>query len=99
MINFKDLIESTSPDKLDSVITIEGHPVWDYKIGGYNTIFLISEDPWEGVEDEYVTLKELRKYVVDSFIPFDVVEFKTEADRELLKSYKWENDRLILSHY
>ena len=99
MINFKDLIESTSPDKLDSVITIEGHPVWDYKIGGYNTIFLISEDPWEGVEDEYVTLKELRKYVVDSFIPFDVVEFKTEADRELLKSYNWENDRLILSHY
>ena len=99
MINLKDLIESTSPDKLDSVITIEGYPVWDYKIGGYNTIFLISEDPWEGVEEEYVTLKELRQYVVDSFIPFDVVEFRTEADRELLKSYKWENDRLILSHY
>ena len=99
MINLKDLIESTSPDKLDSVITIEGYPVWDYKIGGYKTIFLISEDPWEGVEEEYVTLKELRKYVVDSFIPFDVVEFRTEADKELLKSYKWENDRLILSHY
>ena len=99
MINLKDLIESTSPDRLDSIITIEGHPVWDYKIGGYNTIFLISEDPWDGVEEEYVTLKELRKYVVDSFIPFDVVEFRTEADRELLKSYKWENDRLILSHY
>ena len=99
MINLKDLIESTSPDRLDSIITIEGHPVWDYKIGGYNTIFLISEDPWDGVEEEYVTLKELRKYVVDSFIPFDVVEFRTEADRELLKSYKWENDKLILSHY
>lgn len=99
MINLKDLIESTSPDRLDSIITIEGHPVWDYKIGGYNTIFLISEDPWDGVEEEYVTLKELRKYVVDSFIPFDVVEFRTEADKELLKSYKWENDRLILSHY
>ena len=51
------------------------------------------------MEDEYVTLKELRKYVVDSFIPFDLVEFKTEADRELLKSYKWDNNKLILSHY
>lgn len=99
MIKFKELIEATGPDKMSSIVTIEGHPVWDYKVGGHNTIFLISEDPWEGVEDEYVTLKELRKYVVDNFIPFDVVEFKTEADRELLKSYKWEENQLNLSHY
>ena len=99
MINFKELVEVAGPDRLDFIISVGGNPVWDYKVGGHNTIFLISEDPWEGVEDEYVTLKEVRKYIVDNFIPFDVVEFKTEADRELLKSYKWEENQLNLSHY
>lgn len=99
MINFKNLIETSTPDKLESIVTIEGHPVWDYKVGGHSTIFLISEDPWQGVEDEYVTLKELRKYIVSCEIPFDIVEFKTEADRELLKSFKWEENQLNLSHY
>ena len=88
MIKFKELIETSGPEKMDRIITIEGHPVWDYKIGGDKTVFLISEDPWEGVDEEYVTLKEIRKYIVDNFIPFDIVEFRTEADRELLKSYK-----------
>lgn len=98
MIKFKELIEIAGPNKMDSIITIEGHPVWDYKVGGLNTIFLISEDPWEGVEDEFVTIKELRKFIVDSFIPFDLVTFKTEADRELLKSYKWIEGELNLYH-
>ena len=99
MINFKNIIETTNPEKLNSIITIEGHPVWDYKVGGYDTIFLISEDPWEGVEDEYVSLKELRKYVVSCEIPFDIVKFKTEANKEILKSYIWEENQLKLSHY
>jgi len=99
MINFKNIVETNSPEKLECIVTVEGHPVWDYKIGGHKTIYLISEDPWQGVEEEYVTLKELRKYVVNCEIPFDIVEFKTEADRELLKSYKWEEKQLNLSHY
>jgi len=99
MVNLKELIESAGPGRLDHTITIEGSPVWDYKMGDVHTVFLISEDPWEGVEEEYVTLKELRKYIVDSFIPFESVKFKTEADRELIKSYKWEEKQLILSHY
>jgi hypothetical protein len=99
MIKFKNIIETASPEKLDFTVTIEGHPVWDYKAGGINSIFLISEDPWQGVEDEYVTLGELRKYIVSCEIPFDLVEFKTEADRELLKSFTWENKQLNFSHY
>ena len=99
MINFKDIIETSSPEKLDYIVTIEGHPVWDYKTGRHNTILLISEDPWEGVEDEYVTLKELRKYIVNCEIPFDLVEFRTEADKELIKTYVWKENQLSLSHY
>lgn len=99
MINFKELIETAGPDKLDFIVSIEGHPVWDYKIGGTHTIFLISEDPWDGVEEEYVTLKELKKYIVNCEIPFELVEVKTEADRELLKSFKWEENQLNFSHY
>ena len=99
MVNLKQLIESAGPDRLDATITIEGNPVWDYKMGDTHTVFLISEDPWEGVEEEFVTLRELRKYIIDSFIPFDLVKFKTEADKEIIKSFKWEEDQLSLSHY
>lgn len=99
MINFKELLETAGPEKLDYVVTIEGHPIWDYKIGGMHTVFLISEDPWEGVEEEYVTLKELKKYIVNCEIPFDILEFKTEADRETLKSFTWKEKELHLSHY
>jgi hypothetical protein len=98
MINFKNIVEVNNSEKLQSVVTVEGHPIWDYKAGGDNTIYLISEDPWEGCEEEYVTLKELRKYIVSCEIPFDKVEFKTEADRQLLRSYKWEDSKLDFSH-
>ena len=100
MINFKNIISLASPERLEYVITIEGHPVWDYKIGGLNTIFLISEDPWQGVENEYVSLQEVRKYIVSNEIPFDLVKFQTEADRETLLSYHWkdENTELYFSH-
>tara|TARA_B100000035_G_scaffold305024_1_gene305386 strand:+ start:1005 stop:1310 length:306 start_codon:yes stop_codon:yes gene_type:complete len=101
MIDFKNIIKLAGNDKLDYLVTIEGHPVWDYKLGGLHTIYLISEDPWQGVEDEYVTLSELRKYIVSCEIPFDLVKFQTEADKELLISFKWNdtNRELILSHY
>jgi len=98
MINFKNIIDSSNPEKVKSIITIEGSPVWDYKASGF-TVLLISEDPWSGVEDEYVTLEELKKYIVDCEIPFELVEFKTEADRELIKSYKWIENQLHFSHY
>jgi hypothetical protein len=99
MINFKNIIETSNPEKLDYIITVEGHPVWDYKVGGHNIIYLISEDPWQGCEEEYVTLAELRKYVVSCEIPFDMVELKTEADKQLLNSFKWKNSQLNFSHY
>lgn len=99
MINFKELLETAGPEKLDYIVSIEGSPVWDYKIGGMHTVILISEDPWEGVEEEYVTLKELKKYVVNCEIPFDILELKTEADKETLKSFTWKEKELHLSHY
>ena len=100
MIDFKSLVDVSDIERLNYIITIEGYPVWDYKIGGHKSVFLISEDPWEGVESEYVTLRELKDYIIDCFIPFDIAEFKTEADKELLVSFKWndETKELRLSH-
>jgi len=97
MINFKDVVERSSPEKANSIITIEGNPVWDYKATGF-TVFLISEDPWVGSEDEHVTLGELKSYIVSNEIPFDEVKFATEADKEVLKSVKWESMELNFSH-
>lgn len=101
MINFKNLMKNANPERMEYVLTIEGSPVWDYKIGALNTIFLISEDPWQGVEEEYVKVAELRKYIVSNEIPFDLVKLQTETDRETLLSYKWieVNKELYLSHY
>ena len=98
MINFKNIIESSNPEKINSIVTIEGNPVWDYKAVGF-TILLNSEDPWVGVEDEHVTLKELKEYIVENEIPFNEATFATEADMEVLKSYKWKDGSLCLSHY
>lgn len=98
MINFKDIINNANPDKLGYIITIDGKPVWDYSAGPNYTVSLISEGTWEGIEEEYVTIGELRKYIVASEIPFDVVVFKKEEDRELLKNYKWEDKQLNFYH-
>ena len=101
MINFKEIIKIANPDKMDYTVTIEGHPVWDYKLGANYTIYLISEDPWQGVENEYVNLSELRRYIVSSEVPFDLVKFQTEADKEELITFEFknENKELYLSHY
>lgn len=96
MINFKHLIESSNQEKLEFIITVEGHPVWDYKAGPSGTIYLISEDPWEGVEEDYVSLGELRKYIAQMKIPFDSVTFKTEADNQILTRIQWDTSAIHL---
>jgi|TARA_R100001079_G_C4377647_1_gene121695 hypothetical protein len=97
MIDFKNIINSGNPEKMDYVITVQGNPVWDYKIGALNTIFLIS-DLQEGIEEEYVTLTELRRYIVSSEIPFDLVKLQKEENRVNLIDFHWkdENKELCL---
>jgi hypothetical protein len=94
--------KGTDPDYkgFQTTITIEGHPVWDYKEGiERGDIVLISEDPWEGVESEYVTTKELFDFVKDLDIPFEEITLYTEADYEQLKTFTWLQGTLVLSHY
>lgn len=96
MINLKNIINHANPDMLDYVITVKGNPVWDYKIGALNTISLIS-DIQEISEDEYVTLRELRKYIVSSELPFELVKLQSEETKEGLISYKWEDINMELA--
>lgn len=97
MINFKDIVEGINPEKLSNILTIDGHPVWDYKAIGF-TVYLIAEDPWLGSEDEYVTLGELKAYVIKNEIPFNEVKLATEADREVLKTFLFKGKEIYLSH-
>jgi len=96
MLDFKELIEVTDKEKLNYVITTEGNPVWDYKIGALNTIFLISNIQ-DGLEEEYVTVGELRRFIVSSEIPFELVKIKTEEHRLNLLSYEWKNSNKELT--
>ena len=95
MINFKTLTQVIHPK--DAVLKIEGHPVWDYKAANF-TVFLISQDPWNDSEDEFVSLDEIKKYIIQNEIPFDKVQFATEADREVLTRYEIKEDGIYFYH-
>ena len=98
-MTLQDIVISSNSN-LDLLLTIEGHPVWDYKIGmEQEDVILISEDPWEGVESEYVTLKELLEFTQDSGIPLEDVKLYTESDYEQLINVICKEDTLVLSHY
>ena len=98
-MNLQKLIQESNLN-LDLIISIEGHPVWDYKQGKEPfDICLISEDPWEGVESEYVTLRELISYSQELNISEEDVCFYTESDYEQLISVNVTNNQIVLSHY
>jgi|GEM_PF-3338621 len=85
MINFKELLEQPEVEK--RIITVNGIPVWDYKSSNFN-VFLIYENPWKGVEEEYVTVGEIKKYLTDMGIPNKKAAFYTESSRELLNIWR-----------
>ena len=89
MIDLKELLEIAGPEKLEYIVTVNNNPVWDYKMAGYDTVLLI-ENTQDGIEEEYVSLLELKKYVVNCEIPFSIVKFKVEETQELIASFKWD---------
>ena len=97
MIDFKSIIKLANPERMDYTITVQGNPVWDYKLGALNTVLLIANIQ-DGIEEEYVSLKELRRYVVSSEIPFDLLVLQTEQDKNNILSFEWkdENKELCL---
>ena len=96
MINFKDVVESAGAEKLNYKINVNGNPVWDYKSSA-NNVYLISEETWEGMEDEFVTVQELKKYIVNCEIPFDQVTLVKEESKEQILTFNWTETDLELS--
>jgi hypothetical protein len=94
-----DQILNQSIDKMSNVITINGSPVWDYKEGNYPYIYLISEDPWEGAKEEYVTIQELLDFCNTVAQRHKTIEFATEADQQPLTTLTWKTGVLELSHF
>tara|TARA_R110000868_G_scaffold390868_1_gene660702 strand:- start:597 stop:899 length:303 start_codon:yes stop_codon:yes gene_type:complete len=87
MINFREILEQPEAGLGARIVTVDGIPVWDYKSSNFD-VFLIYEDPWMGVEEEYVTVDELKKYLVDMEIPYDKVKFNTEGTRKSLSIWQ-----------
>lgn len=96
MIDFKHIIQTAGQDKLTSKIHLGNNPVWDYKIGPQNTIYLITGDIGEVEECETITLDELRKYALELNIPYELVVLKCETLREDLTQAEWKQDVLQL---
>jgi len=94
-----DQILNQSIDKMSNVITINGNPIWDYKEGNHPYIYLISEDPWEGAEEEYVTVQELLDFCNTVAQRHKTIEFATEADQQPLTTLTWKTGVLELSHF
>lgn len=78
MINFKEVLEV--PDVERRVITVDGVPVWDYKSANFN-VYLIYDMPYKGVEEDYVTVGELKNYLTEVGIPQTKVVFFSESTR------------------
>lgn len=92
MINFKEILEI--PEAGKRVITVNGLPVWDYKSINFD-VFLIYENPWKGVEQEYVTVDEIKNYLTDNGIPYSKAVFNTEGTREKLNIWRLSSELTI----
>ena len=91
MIDFKNIVKLANPERMEYLITVQGNPVWDYKIAALNTISIISTIQ-QGLEGEYVTFEELRKYIVSSEIPFELVKIQTEEKRFKVIEFEWKDE-------
>ena len=94
MINFKEILEQPEAGLGARIVTVNGIPVWDYKSSNFD-VFLIYENPWKGVEEEYVTVDELKKYLVDMGIPYDKVKFNIEGTKKRLSIWRMSPDLTI----
>lgn len=95
-MTFKQILQQPSLS-LNFLVLINENPVWDYKAEG-ETVYLISEDPWEGVEDEQISVQELKEYCDSLNIDFSNIKFATEADKEILNKVLCTEDKLVFSH-
>jgi hypothetical protein len=92
MINFKEILEE--PEVGKRVVTVNGMPVWDYKSSNFN-VFLIYQNPWKGVEEECVTVDEIKNYLTDMGIPNNKAVFKIEDTREKLNIWRLSTELTI----
>jgi hypothetical protein len=96
-MNLKNILETSRPDRMEYKVTTAGNAVWDFKVGGHDNILLIDTVlDFNNDEEEFVTVGEVRRYVVTCEIPFDVVSFKVEQSGEVLNDFDWDDENKIL---
>ena len=98
MMNFKTVVQQFDKHTLNMPIAINNNLVWDYKQVDTNTVALIAQDPFIDIKEDFVTLTELKKFITSLNIPYDLVVFVTEADREVLSKVSKEENCVNFSH-
>jgi len=94
-MNLEEIIKSIDTQDLSSIYVYKGDKcVWDYKTG-LNTIQLISEEPC--LCEEKVSIQELLDYSNDLEVPKNILNLECEDERKQFNSYKWLENKLILS--
>jgi hypothetical protein len=97
-MNLKNILETSRPDRMEYTVITAGNKVWDFKVGGHDNILLIDTVfDFNNDEEEYVTVGELRKYVVACEIPFDVVTFRVEQTGDTLDTFAWNDEKKTLT--
>lgn len=97
MINFKHLIQEAGQEKTNTPVHLGDSPVWDFKAGPTNTIFLIPQSKDNRDPNDVVSLEELRKYVLSMRIPYDEVVFLCEYTKKQFTKTSWESYGLSLN--
>ena len=81
-------------------LKINGSTVWDYKEGkNKGDVLLITENSWNEMNSEHVSVQELCKYIDTLDTPYSEVILYSEEDYSQLKTFEWLQDTLVLSQY
>lgn len=84
-------------------LKLNGTYIWDYKLEGLSTVYLIKEDPTEADIRDRVQLGEIIEYV--KFIGVDITanyfQFKEEFTRDTVLSYSVDtnNKEIVMTTY
>lgn len=67
--------------------------VWDYKKQtNTSKVFLVSDDPGNIPIGESVTVEELKKFIINSYVPIKTLKLFCEQSREVATCYTIDKD-------
>lgn len=93
-----EILDSRYEELKQYIVQVEHKTVWDYKKQTNTTkVFLISENTQDVDPQESVTVEELKKLIVDNYIPIKTLRVFCEQTREQCIKYDVDQESKIVN--